>query len=349
MDRLKRAISDAGHDLDHERYHFVLLINTVRTAGAGSQWSRDVVGHLLRRYLTDGDHVSIAPYQLNVRPEAVWDEPFARATADTVYKRIPLLPELPVTGHDTERAVMEAVSRLGSPSSAIYITLSDSEASQRPGAAPKLVRSTLVEWTAMLDAGHLREAGKGRIEGIAHDAQRRPHTAVLYYRLYLPSQLQPLATGIKRPPPPPIVIVEPPRIVESPGGKGKDEPPPRVPWLPIVALAVCVGGLGGYSMWLRQPKGVRVHFAGHDHPGVVRLGTATLLGGPGCKGVELPDLKEGTKLGELSVTGTGKVILRARAPYSIASPQEPVIVDRAHKRIVVRRTDDSIALEIWRT
>jgi len=344
MARLKVTATAAGRDVDTEAFHFVLLLNTVRTAGAGAQWARDVASHLLRNYLTVGDRVSIVPYQLAVRPEAVWDQAFESVPADRLYRTIPLEPMQPVLGHDTERAVLQAVQRLGSSPNAIYITLSDSEASQRP-LDHRWNETMQREWRRLVEGGALREAEKGRITGIALDAQRRPHPATLYYRTYLPGQLEPLATGIKRPTPP---------LIET--GKKQEIVSPRLDgqgvWPLVLGLLGAVAVLGALSYgayWLLQPRQVTVRYRDDEYHGSVTMGSQTRIGGKDCKGIELPGLDDGAKLLVLTTDALGRVVARGHAPYTIISPKEPVMLSSAHRRLTIKRMDDTLDLEIWRS
>lgn len=351
MLRLERAVDTAGRDVDTEAYHFVLLLNTVRTAGAGAHWARDVASHLLHDYLTVGDRVSILPYQLTVRPEAVWDQVFDRALAEDLYKKIPLEPMLPVQGHDTEGAVLEAVQRLEAPSSAIYITLSDSEASQRPP-QHRWNEAKQEKWRGLFSSGTLREADKNRISGIALDAKRQPHPATLYYRIYLAGNLEPLRSGITRPAPDPV---QPPRI-EKPLPPPLPPPPPPPPatniWLIVLRLLMGVVAIAAVlfgAIWLLQPRQITVRYGDGEYHGSVTVRSQLRIGGKDCKGIELPGLDDGTKLMVLSADALGRVVARGLAPYSIISPKEPVMLGRSPRRLTVKRMDDTLDLEVWRS
>jgi hypothetical protein len=190
--KLERALTATGAEPRKQVFHFAILLNTVRTDGAGPQWARDVYHALVHRYFvataSASDIVSFAPYQLRVRDNAIWNLAFEPAERDRLFRAVPITPEQPAEGNDVERAVLEAIGRTQTATSTVYIVLSDSEASQP---ASHIDRRSMGQyapgWSRAISTGSVRLADSGRIMSDAPDAQGKPVPVALYYRIYLPS------------------------------------------------------------------------------------------------------------------------------------------------------------------
>lgn len=333
MQAFRQALSARGHQVDREAYHFVFLINTVRTAGAGTHWARDVISHFIHNYLTEQDRLSIVPYQLSIRSEALWDQAFSRRRIDEYYRAVPLAPAHPVEGHDTEYAVMQAVQTLGNPTSAIYITLSDSEASQRPTLSPARVRSILAAWNELFGSGQLIEATKGRISGSDLDFEQRPVRVVMYYRVYVPVELQSLSP------------LNRPRETDVPNGNGP------IPWPIFLLLVLAIALVLAFILYVvtKPSVSIRIRQEGAEQSRSIQRGALLVIGGKDCGGIELKDLKDGEKVARIRFDWLRGPVVEAYPPYQIVSPLPPVQLTRLPQRITVKRSDETFTFEIWRS
>jgi len=331
--KLEDALQQRGADPQRQAFHFVILFNSVRTQGPANQLTRDIYHGLLYHYLlhSDGvaDEVSFVPFQLQVRPEAAWNQTYSREVADQLYNRLPTRPQEPAKWHDIEGALREALDKADHPDSCVYIVLSDTETSDTPN---RTVNDPAYK-KLMHDRNIMNIApSQNRITDFYMDPGGQTVTGTAFYRIYVPDRLKPLGTfpetrnailsgkpGDRSPPP---CTGKPCESCNGPGCIQKN----RIPvWPFIVALVVALGGCGGaYLAWLLKPRSVRVVYNGITVNGHVRYGHPGYIGGEGAA-VELAGMNKGTQVASLEVTPVGKVLLRGKGTYQIRFPQQSAI------------------------
>jgi hypothetical protein len=348
-DSLEKALTDRGADPDRNTYHFVVLFNTVRTQGPAAQWMRDVYYGLLRYYLVGSpggaDKISFVPFQLHVRDEdVVWNRPFSLRDAQELYSHVPdTAKQEPGTvgGNDIEAALEKAVENAQDPDSAIYIVLTDSEVSQAPK-SPRgyRLRGEDPGFAAMLQAKGVTQALRQRRDWQAEDATGQKHDVSVFYRVYAPDRLKPLAALqnttraqllSENPLPPPV---ENPPPVVTPGGNppGSSAVPPTpeetggggwIVWA-ILGTVLTAALIGVYLARLMRVHSLTVGIQSLKSV-QVSYGKPVYLGGSEGKNmVQLDGLPSGTspveKVARLDVNWLGTVLLHSEGWKVKGSP-----------------------------
>jgi hypothetical protein len=350
---LRSALNEvlAGPNLDPQRhaYHFVVLMNTAKTEGAGPQMMRDICYGLLRYELAagpgSGDEFTLVPFQLHVREaDSRWNETFSPQRAPELYSSIPLSPAIEAGtkgGNDIEGALLQAASQVKDPQSALYITLSDNEVSQPPvqPATYSLTDADPQSLAARLKAAHLVEAKSGRVEFSQQEATPGAGAVYIYYRIYTPDNLRPLGewTTTTRdqllagtPPPAPAPHSTAPQHPVAPVHSEADQrPAPKVPvanpepapdytWLIVGLVVVALLGAGiGYSVLAKRPHSISVGVNSMRTAQIVP-GRPLFLGageGNGMIPIDgLPDdVAPGEKVAQVDVSPFGAVTVRSAA------------------------------------
>lgn len=203
---LDQSLIDHGMKPEQESFNFVVLVNTVRTQGPRAQWMRNIYHGLLKEYLAEegsnSDLVSFVPFQIDVRKDyAAWNRRFSNIEAEELYKLSPNTPETIsgfIGGHDAEKALLMAIEKAKPINSSVFIMISDAEVSHTPD-QPKdyqLTVSSPIFSQTLKNAG-IEEVKRGRIDGESPDTQSRMAPVTIFYRIYLPDGLTPLAVRTK--------------------------------------------------------------------------------------------------------------------------------------------------------
>lgn len=67
-------------------FHLVVLVNTTDTEGPVSHWMRNIYYGLVSDFMSEGDYLSLVPYQLKVRHDyAFWDRAFNKEDINVLY------------------------------------------------------------------------------------------------------------------------------------------------------------------------------------------------------------------------------------------------------------------------
>lgn len=369
---LNEVLSGPGLDLQHHAYHFVVLLNTAKTEGAGPQMMRDICYGLLRSELANGagagDAISLVPFQLQLRePDCRWNETFSPERAPELYGAIPLSPAIEPGekgGNDIEGALLQAVTRVKDPQSTVYITLSDNEVSQPPvrPADYHLADADPKTLAARLKAAHLVEAKADRIV-LAQQEGGWPTN--IYYRIYKSDALRPLgewtsttrdqllaANATPAPNPPSAVktpVTAPPTKAPAPAARptpvvAKPEPSADYTGLIVgLVVVVLIAAAVGYVVLSKRPHSISV--------GVNSLRTAQLvpgrpvyLGSGESNGMipidGLPDdIAPGEKVAQVDVSPFGAVTVRSAA-WKVEN--SPVTVTDTRRIRVSRNNSDGL-------
>jgi hypothetical protein len=198
---LERVLVDHNTDPQKDTYHFVILMNTVSTAGPEGGKMRNIYYGLLHHYLVPGDKVSFLPFQFRPRSDYAaaggskqnWNRDYSPEKANELYLLTPTGadPTEANGGHDLEGAMQAAARQAQNPESSVFILLSNQETSQPP------TGGTLVN-----PADDPIQVGKGHLERVKADRYPKSGSAgpVIFYRLYLAQKgvFKPL--GVSGPP-----------------------------------------------------------------------------------------------------------------------------------------------------
>ena len=339
---LEEALTAKGLDPQHQTFHFVVLLDNVRSADPVGEGMDAIVEGLLDQYLimTKGasDRISLATFQLNALPSnSAWNLPFTPDAVDTVKKLIPLGPQLEgahLGGNDKEAALLLALKTVSNPRNAIYIVLGDTEKSQTPINEPNysLARDSaefkkiageydMVTWTSM----SLPTVGQNAVP--------------IYYRIYLPRGLAPLSTlsGTSRADILSNSETGVPKTTASSNAATLHtvRPPPEPSTVPtpsgeivaglLTALAVALGL--GYFLWLRVLRNVQIG----PTVGSIRFGTATYIVSQG-QDLLLTPKPGGKRIARLEVTPAGDVVMTGEGSYAFSRGKSKVILTNTDKK-----------------
>ncbi len=348
---LGKAIAKSGSDAEKGTFHFVVLMNTVRTNGPRARAVRDLYNGLLSQYMIQNDKyadkVSFSPFELDLWGGSVWNETFRKSRIRELYALAPKSPQIrngSLGGHDDERALLSALSRVELPKSTVIIILSDSEVSEppvRPGEYGLAAKDP--EFTKTLETTGFELATRGRIEGRNVDGAGQPVPFAVFYSIYAPSSLQPLAELESTSRSELLAKISQTTQQQSdnrPEADGSAEIHP-VNWTAIV-LIVLVLLLVGVAVWYWSfiNKTQFVQIGGLQ--GSVRYGKPTYIGGDpdDQQCIALPELSGRQKVAVLEVQAKGNVIIRNHGKFQVScgSERNVIVLSTIDKTISVKNT-----------
>lgn len=334
---LDAVLAEHGLDPQHQTFHIMLLLNSVKTDGPEAEGMEKIVHELLTNYLVPGDIVSIAAYELHVRDDAsTWEQPFRPENATQLEHCLPTAPQIrsdgTSKGHDQEAALLEALGRLTDKSDLpVVVVLSPTRDSQHPDIPVNYrLRYEMTDVPAALKqfgylAAPITESAHA---SVVSSKLRRTIDATLFYRFYLPDALaatgrltnqtrQDLLAGQNRQA---VINQQLLRII--------------VIILTIILLAGLLIGLAIaiYKWWQHRQKIHGQSQSEHDKSShrqtcllkigpelrTLRLGHALYVGGANCgaeeENVALQHIMAGVRVAEISLV-KGQVIVRGVGQY----------------------------------
>jgi hypothetical protein len=335
---LEQTLKAKGFDPQHQTFHFVILMDNVRSADPVGQEMDAIANGLLDHYLVTtseaSDEVSFVTFQLDVlQNHTQYNLPFSSDNAQSVKQLIPLGPAPEGThqgGNDKEKALLLALKMVSDPQKAIYIVLGDTEKSQTPLNEPnyQLARDSddfkqvagkygMVAWSPM---------------SLTPDG---PNAQPIYFRLYLPTGLTPLGgltksarneiltPSVASSAVNPVTLSPPSATVSS----VESAPKPESPSGGIVGgvlTAILFAGALFYFLWLRAPRNVQI---GPVHDGV-RFGTPMFVVAQEDQLI-LTSKPGGSRIARLEVGWNGDVIMSGESFYTL--PKTKVVLTNTRK------------------
>lgn len=355
---LARAVERSGGDVQSGTYHFVVLLNTVRTSGPRSQAIRDLYHGLLYRFLVGdtrwADWISFSPFELDVWGKSVWNQRFRPKDADELFVLVPKRPQVRVDsdgGHDQEQAVLSALKHVRAKESTVIIVLSDTESSDPPISPVGYVLSKNSTFQQELKNDGFALAGSGRIYGRSA-RNNQPVSFCVFYAVYAYHKLRPLDTLTDTTRDKILQIqMGQPRFPKQtkPIADKRQEVGAGANWAMISLAGVVIAVvlvLVWYWSFLNKPRFVMIDGV----QGTVHYGRPVYVGGPAddARCIRPPQLSGNQRVALLEVKANGSVTIRGYGPYQVGSvaSKNVVALSDTEKGLSFKNTQDGSFLQL---
>jgi hypothetical protein len=162
---ISQAVSQAGGDLERQHLHLVLAFSTghFNKDPMAAQAAKQVAWHVVREYLIAGDRVSCYAWEMDLWEHLPPGQQYTVTLTDSSDEGKKFIQDLfPQTvqdgslgGHDTEKAIVQIVRRLGDARDAVIVLLTNDAQSVAPrgmqtiGTDNPEYRQVLQNWTRL--------------------------------------------------------------------------------------------------------------------------------------------------------------------------------------------------------
>jgi hypothetical protein len=162
---ISQAVSQVGGDLERQHLHLVLAFSTghFNKDPMAAQAAKQVAWHVVREYLIAGDRVSCYAWEMDLWEHLPPGQQYTVTLTDSSDEGKKFIQDLfPQTvqdgslgGHDTERAIVQIVRRLGDARDAVTVLLTNDAQSVAPrgmqtiGTDNPAYRQVLQNWTRL--------------------------------------------------------------------------------------------------------------------------------------------------------------------------------------------------------
>jgi len=162
---ISQAVSQVGGDLEHQHLHLVLAFSTghFNKDPMAAQAAKQVAWHVVREYLIAGDRVSCYAWEMDLWEHLPPGQQYTVTLTDSSDEGKKFIQDLfPQTvqdgsrgGHDTERAIVQIVRRLGDARDAVIVLLTNDAQSVAPrgmqtiGTDNPTYQQVLQNWTRL--------------------------------------------------------------------------------------------------------------------------------------------------------------------------------------------------------